>query len=118
MPYYHQGIQVNNHGYMSIIRIITLQLQLCQITFFFLHGIGKRRLDNVQLSHEHDGLTSRTHSDVTCRSLHLVRIPAIEGWTFSCCQVTLQNDPSGASLLKLVRLHIFVLLVIIISVKS
>ena len=43
--YYHQGIQI------------------CQITFLFLHAIGKRQLDNVRVSYENDWLVSRTHGN-------------------------------------------------------
>ena len=49
MSYYHQGIQI------------------CWTTFLFLHGIGKRRLDNVQISHENNGLILRTHGNSNCK---------------------------------------------------
>ena len=49
MSYYHQGIQI------------------CRTTFLFLHGIGKRRLDNVRVSYENDGLISRTHGNCNRR---------------------------------------------------
>ena len=39
MSYYHQGIQI------------------CKTTFLFLHGIGKRQLDNVRVSYENDDLS-------------------------------------------------------------
>ena len=47
--YYHQGIQI------------------WWTTFLFLHGIGKRRLDNVQVSYENFRLISRTHGNCNCR---------------------------------------------------
>ena len=49
MSYYHHGIPV------------------CRTTFLFLHGIGKRRLDNVRVSYQNDGLTSRTHGNCNRR---------------------------------------------------
>ena len=32
-------------------------------SFFYMEYIGKRRLDNVRVSYENDGLTSRTHGN-------------------------------------------------------